>query len=106
MPLKAQKCFNAASQCLDLEHMLPNPRFSVTPALDEDLPGLATMAARHIPGLKGTYTALAQVQRHSRSILAIRNRQELVGCFAALLLNDSGFARLLQNSLSIADPSQ
>jgi hypothetical protein len=106
MPLKAQKCFIAASQCLDLEHMLPNPRFSVTPALDEDLPGLATMTARHIPGLKGTYPALAQVQRHSRSILAIRNRQELVGCFAALLLNDSGFARLLQNSLSIADPSQ
>jgi len=57
MPLKAQKCFNAASQCLDLEHMLPNPRFSFTPALDEDLPGLATMTARHIPGLKGTYTA-------------------------------------------------
>jgi hypothetical protein len=53
MPLKVQKCFNAASQCLDLEHMLPNPKFSVTPALDEDLPGLATMAARHIPGLKG-----------------------------------------------------
>jgi len=105
MPLKAQKCFNAASQCLDLEHMLPNPRFSFTPALDEDLPGLATMTARHIPGLKGTYTALAQVQRHSRSILAIRNRQELVGCFAALLLNDSGFARLLHYSLSIADPS-
>ena len=63
------------------------------------------MTARHIPGLKGPYTALAQVQRRSRSNLAIRNRQELVGCFAALLLNDSGFARLLHYSLSIADPS-
>ena len=105
MPLIAQRSLIAASRCLDLDHMLPNPRFSVTPAAAEDLPCLATMTARHIPSLQGTYQALEQVQRYSRSILAIRNRQVLVGCFAALLLNDGGFKCLLQNSLSIADPS-
>jgi hypothetical protein len=75
---------------LDLDHLPPNRRFSVAPADDEDLPFLAAMTARHIPTLQGTYQAIERVQRYSRSILAIRNKDELVGCFAALFLNHEG----------------
>lgn len=106
MPIDAQPPYIACSQCLDLDHLRPNRRFSATPAAKEDLPYLARMTAQHIPCLQGTYRALERVQRHSRSVLAIRNRQELVGCFAALLLNDSGLEHLLHGSLSIADPSR
>ena len=55
---------------------------------------------------KGTYRALERVQHYSRSILAIRNRHEIVGCFAALLLNHDGFERLLDGGLNVSDPSQ
>jgi hypothetical protein len=105
MPLNAQRSIVAPSQCLDFDHIAPNRRFSVAPAADQDLPSLATMTARHIPGLRGTYQAFEQVQRHSHSILAIRNKDKLVGCFAALLLNGGGFEHLLRNSLSMAHPS-
>jgi hypothetical protein len=60
---------------LDLDHLPPNRRFSVAPADDEDLP-FAAMTARHIPTLRGTYQAIERVQRYSRSILAIRNKDE------------------------------
>lgn len=106
MPSNARRSNIAASQYLELDQIPPNRRFSVAPAADEDLPCLATMTARHIPSLQGTYQALEQVQRYSRSILAIRYKQELAGCFAALLLNDRGFEQLLHQSLAIANPSQ
>ncbi len=105
MPLCAQRSIIAPTKCLDFDHMPPNRRFSVAPAADEDLPCLATMTAGHIPNLQGTYQALKQVQRYSRSVLAVRNKDELIGCFAALLLNDSGFEQLLRGSLSMVHPS-
>jgi hypothetical protein len=91
---------------LDLDDLAPSPEFSVAPAADEELPYLATITARHIPGLQGTYLAFEQVHRYSRSILAIRKRHELVGCFTALLLNHGGLEHLLGGGLSIAEPSQ
>lgn len=106
MPLNAEQSFFTTSQRLDLDYLPPNQEFSVAPAADNDLPYLATMTARHIASLQGTYPALERVQRYSGSILAVRNGHELVGCFAALLLNHGGFEHLLDGGLSIADPSQ
>jgi hypothetical protein len=106
MPLSTTQSFVPVSQPPDLDHLPPSPRFSVAPAANDDLPFLALMMARHIPNLKGTYPAFEQVHRHSQSILAIRNRQGLAGCFAALFLNDGGYEHLLDGSLSIAEPSQ
>lgn len=107
MPLKGHHSFAATTpRCLDLDHFPPNRRFSVAPAADEDLPYLATLTARHISGLKGTHSAIERVQHYSRSILAIRNRREIIGCFAALLLNHDGFERLLGGGLDVSDPSQ
>jgi len=85
--------------------MLPNGRFSVSTAAEKDLPFLAKMTAGHIPSLQGTYQGLERVQRQSRSVLAVRSSNELIGCFAALLLNDGGFDHLLRGSLSMACPS-
>lgn len=84
--------------------MTPNRRFSVSPAA-ADLPFLAVMTAGHIPSLQGTYQGFEQVQRHSQSILAVRSKDQLTGCFAALLLNDGGLDGLLRGSLSMACPS-
>ena len=106
MPLNAEQSFFAISRRLILDHLPPGREFSVAPAADKDLPFLAAMTARHIPSLRGTYQALEHVQRYSQSIFAIRNSNELVGCFAALFLNDSGFEQLLDGGLSVADPSQ
>lgn len=84
----------------------PSPEFSVGPATDEELPHLTVMAARLIPSLQGTCLAVERVHRHCRSIFAVRTRRELVGCFAALLLNASGFEALLNRGLSTAEPRQ
>jgi hypothetical protein len=91
---------------LDLDNLVPSPEFSVDPAQDEELPYLVKMAARQIAGLQGTCLAVEQVHRYSRSILAVRKRHELVGCFATMLLNQSGIEALLDGSLSIAEPSR
>jgi len=109
MPLNArqlsQQSHIATSHCLDLDHFPPNRRFSVAPAADEDLPFLVAMTAQHIPGLKGTYQVVERVQKYSRSVLALRSNEKIVGCFAALFLNREGFAHLLNGGLSVADPS-
>ncbi|MGH6801696.1 MAG: hypothetical protein ACRECZ_09845, partial [Methylocella sp.] len=106
MQLNAEQPFFTISRRLNLDHVPPSREFSVAPAADKDLPYLAAMTARHIPNLKGTYQALEQVQRYSQSILAIKNGNELVGCFAALFLNDNGLEQLLDGGLSVAAPSQ
>ncbi len=106
MALGRERLFSAPAKRSDLEVLPQSQRFSVGPAADADLPELATMLAAHIPDLQGTYLAFEQAHRHSRSILAIRNSNGLVGCFAALFLNHGGFERLVDGSLSIVEPSQ
>jgi hypothetical protein len=63
------------SAVTDTPSVRRNRRLSVAPADDEDLP-FAAMTARHIPTLRGTYQAIERVQRYSRSILAVRNKDE------------------------------
>jgi hypothetical protein len=106
MPLMPPNGLSPLLELTDLDRLPPNPKFSVAPANGEDLSYLGKMTARLIPGLQGTYPAFEQVHRHSRSILAIRNRHGLAGCFAALLLNGCGFEHLLNGDLSVADPSR
>ena len=105
MALGGERSFSAPAKRSDLEILPESQRFSVGPAADSDLPELATMLAAHIPNLQGTYLAFEQAHRHSRSILAIRNSNGLVGCFAALFLNNGGFERLVDGSLSIVEQS-
>jgi hypothetical protein len=91
---------------LDLERLTPSPEFSVAPAGEVELLYLVTMAALRIPSVRGSLRAVEQVHRHSGSILAVRKRHELAGCFATLSLNQSGTEALLDGSLSVAEPSQ
>lgn len=106
MVLEAREPLASPPAVLTLDLLPPSRRFSVGPATNEELPYLTTMTARRIPGLQGTYPAVERVHRHSRSILAVRNGQELVGCFAALLLNRGGHEALLEGTLSFGEPSQ
>ncbi len=106
MALVGERVFSAPSKRSDLEGLPQSQRYSVGPAEDADLPELARMLAAQIPDLKATYEAFEQVHRQSRSILAVRTSNGLVGCFAALFLNHCGFERLIDGGLSIAEPSQ
>jgi hypothetical protein len=106
MALRGEGSFCAPAKRSDLDVLPQSQRFLVAPAADADLPELATILAAHIPNLQGTYLAFEQAHRHSRSILAVRSSNGLVGCFAALFLNHGGFERLVDGSLSIVEPSQ
>ncbi len=105
MAVDGEGSFYAASKCSDLDQLPPSSRHSVAQAVDADLPFLAAMMVRHIPNLRGTYSAFERVHRYSGSILAIRDSNGLAGCFAGMFLNDRGVRSLVDGSLSIASPS-
>ncbi len=106
MPLNARQLFAAPTRFPGLGS------FSAKPAIfgrarGRRRPPLSGHADRPAhSGPQRNLRALERVQHYSRSILAIRNGHEIVGCFAALLLNHDGFERLLDGDLNVSDPSQ
>src|SRR5579883_3143353 len=93
--LQRKSSLTGGPRVLGLENLPDNHRFSAGPAAEDELPHLGAMMARHIPGLRASQAAFEEVHRYSQSILSIRGKSGLAGCFAALLLNSEGLARLL-----------
>jgi hypothetical protein len=102
--LQRKSSLTGGPRVLGLENLPDNHRFSAGPAAEDELPHLGAMMARHIPGLRASQAAFEEVHRYSQSILSIRGKSGLAGCFAALLLNSEGLARLLHGCLPVAAP--
>jgi hypothetical protein len=78
----------------------------VRPAFDEELPQLASILSALIPGILAPFSSCKSVHSYSKSIYSVRKGSSIVGCFACLHLNEKGLDRLLEGSLSMAEPEQ
>lgn len=77
---------------------------TVALAADEELPRVIALVAAEFPELPIDERAVADVHQLSRNILAIKADGDVVGGFAALLLNGAGKAAMIDGSLQMARP--
>ena len=70
-------------------------RYAVRVADDNELPELAALAERHIPGITNAYEPARRVHlRHRGSVLAVVRDERIVGAAAFLYLNSAGLGQL------------
>ena len=87
-----------------LDDLPLSPILEVRPALNDELPQLASLLAELVPGVSAPFSSFSSVHRYSKSIYAVLNSSSLVGCFACLHLNKSGLEGLLDSTLSMTEP--
>ncbi|MGH6834937.1 MAG: hypothetical protein ACREC9_05135 [Methylocella sp.] len=74
-------------------------------AEDKELPELAALAERHIPGIvNGCETARRVHLHHRGSVLAVVRDERIVGAVACLCLNFRGLAQLRSGTFSYGAP--
>ncbi len=95
---------DAQSHRFDLEYLPVSRRFDVAVATSDEIAILAQFTAKYLPAVESAKSALSAVQEKSKSLLAIKTRNKLVGCFALLSLNDRGLEQLLSGQLWTAKP--
>jgi hypothetical protein len=89
-----------------LDHLPLTSRYAVRVAEDKELPELAALAERHIPGITHAYEAAKRVRHHhSESIFVVYRDRQMVGGVAALYLNRQGFEQLRSGALSFDMPA-
>jgi hypothetical protein len=79
-------------------------RIVVAPASDAEVPRIIAIVAERLPELAIDNELVMAVHRHSRSLFFVKRDEELIGCFAALFLTDTGLERLLAGTLSVVRP--
>ena len=89
-----------------LDDLQLSPILEVRPALNDELPQLASLLAELIPGISAPFSSFSDVHSYSQSIYAVINRYSLVGCFACLHLNRRGLEGLLDGTLSMVEPQR
>src|SRR3977135_4151336 len=78
-----------------LDHLPLTWRYAVRVADDKELPELAALAERHIPGITNVCEPARRVHIHHRgSVLAVVRDERIVGGAAFLYLNSAGLAQL------------
>jgi len=81
-------------------------RYAVRIADDKELPELAALAERHIPGITNACEPARQVHLHHRgSVLAVVRDEQIVGVAACLYLNSTGLAQLRSGTFSYCAPN-
>jgi hypothetical protein len=76
-------------------------RYAVRIADDEELPELAALAERYIPGITNACEAARRVHLYHRgSVLAVVRDERIVGAAAVLYLNPVGLAELRSGTFS------
>ena len=83
-----------------------SPKLEVRPAFEEELPQLANLLAELVPGLVAPFASLCRVHAYSKSIYAVRSNSSIRGCFACLHLNQEGLKKLIDGTLSMAEPQR
>ena len=88
-----------------LDHLPLTRRYAVRIAGDNELPELAALAERHIPGITNGCESARRVHLHHRgSVLAVVRDERIVGGAALLYLNSAGLARLRSGTFSYGAP--
>ena len=88
-----------------LDHLPLAARYAVRIADDKELPELAALAERHIPGITNACEAARRVHLHHRgSVLAVVRDERIVGTVSLLYLNSAGLARLRSGTFSYGAP--
>jgi hypothetical protein len=88
-----------------LDHLPLTRRYAVRIADEKELPELAALAERHIPGITNGCESARRVHLHHRgSVLAVVRDERIVGAAALLYLNSAGFARLRSGTFSYGAP--
>jgi hypothetical protein len=90
-----------------LDHLPSTWRYAVRIADDNELPELAALAERHIPGITNACEPTRRVHIHHRgSVLAVVRDERIVGAAAVLYLNSAGLAQLRSGTFSYAAPKE
>jgi hypothetical protein len=90
----------------ELDRLSPSSAITVRPATPEQLPGLAAIAHREIPGVSVSTAGLAQFLWYDpESIFAFERGRNLLGGIAFLYLNCRGHDALLLDDIDLKYPS-
>ena len=88
-----------------LDHLPLTRRYAVRIADEKELPELAALAERHIPGIINAYeTARLLHLDHRDSVLAVVRGERIVGGAAFLYLNSAGLGQLRSGTFSYSAP--
>jgi len=80
-------------------------RYEVRIADDKELPELAALAERHIPGMTNACDTARLVHlHHPGSVFTVVRDERIVGAAACLYLNSAGLAQLRSGTLSYSAP--
>jgi hypothetical protein len=89
-----------------LDHLPSTSRYAVRIAHDNELPELAALAERHIPGIANGCEAARRVHlHHPGSVVAVVRDERIVGAAACLYLNSAGLAQLRSGTFSYGAPN-
>jgi hypothetical protein len=89
-----------------LDHLPLTRRYTARIADDKELPELAALAERHIPGITNACESARRVHLHHQgSVLAVIRDDRIVGAAAILYLNSSGLAQLRAGTFSYGAPN-
>jgi hypothetical protein len=90
----------------DLDQLPLTRRYAVRIADDKELPELAALAERHIPGITNACESARRVHLHHRgSVFAVVRDDQIVGAAACLFLNSAGLAQLRSGTFSYGAPN-
>ncbi|MEA2953495.1 MAG: hypothetical protein QOJ96_3015 [Alphaproteobacteria bacterium] len=89
----------------DLDALRHNNAVDASPATASELPAMADLARRAVPGLTIADAAVERVFRHDpECIFPFRSAGRILGGIAFLHLNEDGLVRLLLDEISFSDP--
>ncbi|MGA7386006.1 MAG: hypothetical protein WBW81_15330 [Methylocella sp.] len=89
-----------------LDHLRLTWRYTVRIADDKELPELAALAERHIPGITNGCESARRAHLHHRgSVLAVVRGERIAGAAACLYLNSAGLAQLRSGTFSYGAPN-
>ncbi|MGH9865337.1 MAG: hypothetical protein ACRD4H_07975, partial [Candidatus Acidiferrales bacterium] len=89
----------------DLDHLPFSRHYFVRIAEDKEIPELAALAERHIPGIvNGCEIARKVHLHHQGSVFTVVRDERIVGAVAFLYLNSAGLAELRSGTFSYRAP--
>jgi hypothetical protein len=89
-----------------LDHLPLTRRYAVRIADEKELPELAALVERHIPGIANGLESARRVQRHHpECMFAVFHGEQIVGAASCLYLNSAGLVQLRSGTFSFGAPN-
>ena len=90
----------------ELDALVPAPVISAEPAMQEQLPALAEIAKREIPGVNAKVGLARFLRADPESIFTFRRGDRLLGGIAFLYFNCRGHDALLLDNVDLKNPDR